>query len=138
MSDPFNPSTDELQIRDLELSVRGHNTLRGGGVETVAQLMEKSAAELLRMDNLGRVTLNEIIAVLNAMGLQPRCQTKPPPIAKGLPMKKVVVKALSRGFLVEWKHASGGHFARDRSQIEAYVTLEKCMDRVRELLEESN
>lgn len=132
MTNPFSTSPEELRTRDLEMSVRAHNVMMDGGIETVAQLMDRTAAELLRIDNLGRVTLKEIITVLNGLGLYPRCQGHRPK-TEGVLMKKVTIKALKRGYLVEVKVPTDGSLERGKSTLEACETLDGCMERVREI-----
>ncbi len=57
-------------IKDLELSIRSENCLLRGGVQTIGDLMSRSRAELLKIRNLGKISLREIEEKLEAFGLQ--------------------------------------------------------------------
>lgn len=61
-----------MSIDDLELTVRSNNCLRRAGINTVGNIVEKTEDELIRVRNLGRKSLDEIIGKLNDMGLQLR------------------------------------------------------------------
>lgn len=56
-------------IDELELSVRAYNCLKNSGIRTVADLVQRTEAEMLRTKNFGRKSLNEIKEVLSSMGL---------------------------------------------------------------------
>jgi len=47
-------------IKDLELSVRSENCLLRGGVHTIGDLVSKSRSELMKIRNLGKISLREI------------------------------------------------------------------------------
>jgi DNA-directed RNA polymerase alpha subunit len=57
------------RVDDLELSVRTINCLRNEGFFYLGELVQKSEAELLRMSNFGRKSLNEIKEVLAKLDL---------------------------------------------------------------------
>jgi DNA-directed RNA polymerase subunit alpha len=57
------------RIDDLELSVRSTNCLKTEKIFYIGQLVEKSEADMLRLTNFGRKSLNEIIVVLQPVGL---------------------------------------------------------------------
>jgi len=65
MHEILNRSVDEL-----ELSVRSYNCLKNANIQTVADLVQKTEAEMLRTKNFGRKSLNEIKEILGGMGLQ--------------------------------------------------------------------
>jgi DNA-directed RNA polymerase subunit alpha len=65
MNDILNRSVDEL-----ELSVRSYNCLKNANIQTIADLVQKTEAEMLRTKNFGRKSLNEIKEILSGMGLQ--------------------------------------------------------------------
>lgn len=56
-------------IEDMELSVRSHNCLKRAGIQTVRDLIEKTEGDMLKVKNLGRQSLQEIIAKLAEYGL---------------------------------------------------------------------
>jgi DNA-directed RNA polymerase subunit alpha len=56
-------------VDELELSVRAYNCLRTASIRTIADLVQKSEAELLKTKNFGKKSLNEIKAILGEMGL---------------------------------------------------------------------
>ncbi len=70
------PKGDELSaflgrpLDDLELSGRTLNTLRADGIETIGELVARTAQDLLRMPNLGRKSLAEIEEALARFGLR--------------------------------------------------------------------
>ena len=55
---------------ELELSVRSYNCLKNANIQTIADLVQKTEAEMLRTKNFGRKSLNEIKEILSGMGLQ--------------------------------------------------------------------
>lgn len=59
----------DLPVQELELSVRSANCLFNAKIETVRELVEKRAADLLRIRNFTRRSLDEIEAVLGSYGL---------------------------------------------------------------------
>jgi len=60
----FNTSID-----DLELSVRSYNCLKRAGINTVAELCDKTSEDMMKVRNLGRKSLEEVLAKLNELGL---------------------------------------------------------------------
>src|SRR5207247_9337193 len=64
MSEQLNRSVEEL-----ELSVRSYNCLKNANIQTIAELVQKSEAEMLRTKNFGRKSLNEIKEILAGMRL---------------------------------------------------------------------
>ncbi|MGA1846823.1 DNA-directed RNA polymerase subunit alpha [Deferribacter abyssi] len=59
----------EKSIEELELSVRAYNCLKNANIKTLADLCEKTDAELLKTKNFGRRSLEEIKKVLAELGL---------------------------------------------------------------------
>lgn len=59
----------ELTIEELDLSVRSFNCLKRAGINTVEDLVNKSESEMMKVRNLGRKSLEEVIAKLAALGL---------------------------------------------------------------------
>ena len=59
----------ELTIEELDLSVRSFNCLKRAGITTVEDLVNKSEGEMMKVRNLGRKSLEEVIAKLAALGL---------------------------------------------------------------------
>src|SRR5947209_12466417 len=56
-------------VDELELSVRASNCLKSANIRTIAELVPKTEAELLKTKNFGKKPLNEIKAMLGEMGL---------------------------------------------------------------------
>src|SRR5690606_29073812 len=54
----------EKRIEDLDLSVRSYNCLKRAGINTVGELTQKSEEEMMRVRNLGRKSLKEVIQKL--------------------------------------------------------------------------
>ena len=56
-------------VSELELSVRSANCLKHANISLIAELVQKTEAEMLKTKNFGRKSLNEIKAILEEMGL---------------------------------------------------------------------
>lgn len=56
-------------VEELELSVRSYNCLKSANIQTIADLVQKTEAEMLRTKNFGRKSLNEIKEILQGLGL---------------------------------------------------------------------
>lgn len=56
-------------VDELELSVRSANCLKNAGIKLIGELVSRSEAEMLKTQNFGRKSLNEIKDVLADMGL---------------------------------------------------------------------
>lgn len=59
----------EMSIEDLELSVRSFNCLKRAGISTVEDLTNKSIAEMMKVRNLGKKSLDEVTNKLQVLGL---------------------------------------------------------------------
>ena len=59
----------DVTIDELELSVRSYNCLKRAGINTVKDLTSKTEDEMIKVRNLGRKSLDEVIEKLNSMGL---------------------------------------------------------------------
>ena len=59
----------ELTIEELDLSVRSFNCLKRAGINTVEDLVSKTEEDMMKVRNLGRKSLDEVINKLAAMGL---------------------------------------------------------------------
>ena len=62
----------ELSIDELELSVRSYNCLKRAGINTVEELTNKTADDMMKVRNLGRKSLEEVLAKLKELGLSLR------------------------------------------------------------------
>jgi DNA-directed RNA polymerase subunit alpha len=62
----------EMTIDDLDLSVRSYNCLKRAGINTVEDLTAKSGDDMMKVRNLGRKSLDEVIAKLSSLGLELR------------------------------------------------------------------
>lgn len=62
----------EMTIEELDLSVRSYNCLKRAGINTVQELVQKSEEDMMKVRNLGKKSLEEVIAKLEAMGLHLR------------------------------------------------------------------
>ena len=62
----------EMTIEDIDLSVRSYNCLKRAGINTVADLTKKSESDLAKVKNLGKRSLEEVIAKLVGFGLSLR------------------------------------------------------------------
>ena len=59
----------EMTIEELDLSVRSFNCLKRAGINTVEDLTNKTEEDMMRVRNLGRKSLEEVIAKLESMNL---------------------------------------------------------------------
>ena len=59
----------EMNIEEMDLSVRSYNCLKRAGIHTVADLTRKTEEDMLKVRNLGRKSLDEVIAKLRGLGL---------------------------------------------------------------------
>ena len=59
----------EMPIEELELSVRSYNCLKRAGIATVDDLANKSEADMMKVRNLGKKSLDEVINKLHSLGL---------------------------------------------------------------------
>lgn len=55
-------------VRDLELSIRSENCLLRGGIHTIGDLMSKNREDLLKIRNLGKISLKEIEEKMQRLG----------------------------------------------------------------------
>jgi DNA-directed RNA polymerase subunit alpha len=62
----------DLSIEDLDLSVRSFNCLKRANINTVAELTSKTEDEMIRVRNLGKKSLEEVIEKLELLGLSLR------------------------------------------------------------------
>jgi len=59
----------EMNIDELELSVRSYNCLKRAGINTVEELCNKTSEDMMKVRNLGRKSLEEVLAKLKDLGL---------------------------------------------------------------------
>ena len=59
----------EMTIEELDLSVRSYNCLKRAGINTVEDLTNKTEEDMMKVRNLGRKSLEEVLSKLNALGL---------------------------------------------------------------------
>ncbi|PKM53457.1 MAG: DNA-directed RNA polymerase subunit alpha, partial [Firmicutes bacterium HGW-Firmicutes-5] len=62
----------EMSIDELELSVRSYNCLKRAGINTVEELTNRTPDDMMKVRNLGRKSLEEVLAKLQELGLQLR------------------------------------------------------------------
>jgi DNA-directed RNA polymerase subunit alpha len=62
----------EMTVDELDLSVRSYNCLKRANIHKVEDLINKTEEEMMRVRNLGRKSLDEVVAKLNALGLSLR------------------------------------------------------------------
>jgi len=58
----------ETPIEELEFSVRSYNCLKRAGISTVEDLANKTEEDMMKVRNLGRKSLDEVIAKLSSLG----------------------------------------------------------------------
>ena len=59
----------DMSIDELELSVRSYNCLKRAGINTVAELCNRTSEDMMKERNLGRKSLEEVLAKLKELGL---------------------------------------------------------------------
>ncbi len=59
----------EMTIEELDLSVRSYNCLKRAGINTVDDLANKTEDEMMKVRNLGRKSLEEVLNKMNELGL---------------------------------------------------------------------
>ena len=60
----------EMTIEELDLSVRSYNCLKRAGINTVEDLTNKTEEDMMKVRNLGRKSLEEVLQKLQLLGLQ--------------------------------------------------------------------
>ena len=60
----------EMNIDELELSVRSYNCLNRAGINTVEELCNRTSEDMMKVRNLGRKSLEEVLAKLKELGLE--------------------------------------------------------------------
>ena len=58
----------EMTIEELDLSVRSFNCLKRAGINTVEDLISKSEEDMMKVRNLGRKSLEEVMQKLQSLG----------------------------------------------------------------------
>ena len=58
----------EMTIEELDLSVRSFNCLKRAGINTVEDLTNKTEEDMMKVRNLGRKSIDEVVAKLNSLG----------------------------------------------------------------------
>ena len=72
IAEPVDDEIDkvlEMNIDELELSVRSYNCLKRAGINTVEELVNKTSEDMMKVRNLGRKSLEEVLAKLKELGL---------------------------------------------------------------------
>jgi len=59
----------EMPIEELELSVRSYNCLKRAGIATVEDLANRTEADMMKVRNLGKKSLDEVINKLHSLDL---------------------------------------------------------------------
>jgi DNA-directed RNA polymerase subunit alpha len=67
--DDENKQVLEMSIDELELSVRSYNCLKRAGINTVEELCNKTPDDMMKVRNLGKKSLEEVLAKLKELGL---------------------------------------------------------------------
>jgi DNA-directed RNA polymerase subunit alpha len=71
-SDDGKGKTLEMTIEELDLSVRSFNCLKRAGINTVEDLISKTEEDMMKVRNLGRKSLDEVVAKLDSLGFNLR------------------------------------------------------------------
>ena len=62
----------EMTIEELDLSVRSFNCLKRAGINKVEDLINKSEEDMMKVRNLGKKSLDEVVAKLRSLGFDLR------------------------------------------------------------------
>ncbi len=62
----------EMTIEELDLSVRSFNCLKRAQINTVEDLINRTEEDMMKVRNLGRKSLDEVVAKLNSLGFDLR------------------------------------------------------------------
>ncbi|NMA66697.1 MAG: DNA-directed RNA polymerase subunit alpha [Clostridiaceae bacterium] len=68
--EPERDKVLEMTIEELDLSVRSYNCLKRAGINTVEELISKTEEEMMKVRNLGRKSLEEVVTKLAALDLK--------------------------------------------------------------------
>ena len=60
----------EMTIEELDMSVRSFNCLKRAGIDTVEDLINRTEEEMMKVRNLGKKSLEEVILKLQSLGLE--------------------------------------------------------------------
>ena len=60
----------DMTIEELDLSVRSFNCLKRAGIDTVEDLISRSEEDMIKVRNLGKKSLEEVILKLHSLGLE--------------------------------------------------------------------
>jgi DNA-directed RNA polymerase subunit alpha len=60
----------EMTIEELDMSVRSFNCLKRAGIDTVEDLINRTEEDMIRVRNLGKKSLEEVIQKLHSLGLR--------------------------------------------------------------------
>jgi len=71
-SDTGKEKVLEMTIEELDLSVRSFNCLKRAGINTVEDLISKSEEDMMKVRNLGRKSLEEVVYKLESLGFSLR------------------------------------------------------------------
>ena len=58
-----------MTIEDMDLSVRSYNCLKRANIHTVEDLIKKTEDDMLKVRNLGKKSLDEVIGKIESLGL---------------------------------------------------------------------
>lgn len=67
--DPDRPTPLNMSVEDLDLSVRSYNCLKRANIHTVEDLTKRTEDDMLKVRNLGRKSLEEVVNKLEELGL---------------------------------------------------------------------
>ena len=67
-----NKQTLEMTVEELDLSVRSFNCLKRANIHKIGDLIEKTEEDMMKVRNLGKKSLDEVIAKLAQFGLSLR------------------------------------------------------------------
>ncbi|MDO5014730.1 MAG: DNA-directed RNA polymerase subunit alpha [Clostridia bacterium] len=60
----------DMTIEELDLSVRSFNCLKRAGINTVGELLDKTPSEMMKVKNLGKKSLEEVLTKLESLDLK--------------------------------------------------------------------
>ena len=70
--DPGKEKVFDMTVEELDLSVRSFNCLKRANINTVEELINKTEEDMMRVRNLGRKSLEEVVEKLESLGYRLR------------------------------------------------------------------
>lgn len=104
------------KVEELELSIRAINALKVNNITTVGDLVKWSRKDLLRLPNVGKLTVNELNHTLGDLDLNLKGMEKVKSEEKKKPEKDPILKSLNYEIIAKAKEAADISLAKINNQ----------------------